>query len=80
MMGLLPSKPAVHDTLTVLGAVLTFSAFTWVGAYGSSMTSRFAARRSLPPSLLTSQVYSPASLALASAILRVPSRSDMSIL
>ena len=77
IIGLFPLNPGVQETLTVLGAVLIFSALTWVGAYGSSITSRFEVWRSLPPSEVTSQVYSPASEALASAMFNVPSSSEI---
>lgn len=48
-MGLFPSKVGVQDTLTDFGIRGARSAFTLVGAYGSSITSSRAERVSFPP-------------------------------
>lgn len=62
--GLFPSKPGVQLTLTArCAAVSSLSAFTLVGANGSSMTLNFADRVSLPPGDFMAQVYCPTSAA-----------------
>lgn len=73
-IGLLPSKPGVHDTLTARCLeICTFSALTFVGANGNSMTPKCADRVSLPPGDVTMQKYSPTSEARTAWISSVPS-------
>jgi hypothetical protein len=58
--GLFPSNPGVHDTLTALNEFIR-SAFTLVGAKGSSITLNRADLVSFPPGEVTIQVYFPTS-------------------
>lgn len=72
--GLFPSKPGVQLTLTALCvAVSNLTAFTLMGAKGSSMTLSLAPLVSLPPGEITEHEYWPTSVALTAWISSVPS-------
>lgn len=73
-IGLLPSKPGVHEMLIVrwLGASRR-ATLTLLGGNGNSMTLKRAERVSLPPGEVTTHWYVPTSEARTACISSVPS-------